>query len=97
MQLASKMITATSKAYVTRDSILKLLSDDEVARVSTAETAVNLASGDEYIDLERLDKGGKRAAGKADASSPMGHVLPRKAVREATWAAIVALLDAAHR
>jgi hypothetical protein len=43
MQLASKMITATSKAYVTRDSILKLLSDDEVARVSTAETAVNLA------------------------------------------------------
>ena len=30
--------------YVTRDSILKLLSDDEVASVSTAETAARLSA-----------------------------------------------------
>ena len=48
-------------AYVTRDTILKLLSDDEVAKVSTAETASRLADGDEYLDLEHLDKGVRRA------------------------------------
>ena len=77
--------------YVTRDSILKLLSDEEIARVSTAETAMHLADGDEYVDLKEPDRGVLRALGTVTA--PMGHVLPRKAVREPTWGKIVSLLS----
>lgn len=76
-------------AYVTRASILKCLSDDEVAKVSTAEAGPPLAAGDEYVDLEHLDNGVRRA-GTALAST--GHLLPRKAVREATWAKILTQL-----
>jgi hypothetical protein len=61
--------------------------------VSTAETAAKLAEGEEYIDLEALDRGVRVADG---ASSPMGRVLPRKAVSESTWTDIVTSL-ASHR
>lgn len=76
-------------AYVTRDAILKMLTDDEVAKVSTAETASRLSSGDEYLDLEHLELGVRRADGKVP---PMGRVLPRNAVHANTWAKIVAQL-----
>jgi hypothetical protein len=74
-----------------RDGILNLLSDDEVASVSTAETAARLVDGDEYIDLGQLEKGVRRAVGTA---TPMGRVLARKAVHESTWDKIVAQLGA---
>jgi hypothetical protein len=74
---------------LTRDSILKLLSDDEVAAVSTAETATRLSAGDEYVDLEHLDRGVRRAAG---TSTPMANVLAKKAVAEGTWTKIVTQL-----
>jgi hypothetical protein len=77
--------------YVTRDVILKLLSDDEVARVSSAETAARLSDGDEYLDLEHLGQGVRRAVGTA---APMGRVLPRKAVQEGTWTKILTQLKA---
>lgn len=80
--------------YVTRDTILKLLSDDEVARVSTAETAACLTEGDEYIDLEEPDRGVQRAP--SSPTTPMGHVLPKKAVQEKTWHEIEILLAAHH-
>ena len=75
--------------YLTRSSVLELLSDDEVARVSNAETAARLAHGEEYVDLERLDQGVRRAVGP---TAPMGRVLPRKAVPANTWNKIVAHL-----
>jgi hypothetical protein len=81
-------------AYVTRDTILKLLSDDEVGRVSTAESAARLSPDEEYLDLERLDEGVQRAAG---AIAPMGRVLPRKAVHADTWNKILALLAVPRR
>ena len=76
-------------AYRTRDSILKLLSDDEIARVSTAEVAARLADGDEYLDLGQLDLGVRRASGTI---APMGRVLPRKSVHEHTWGKILTQL-----
>lgn len=79
--------------YVTRDHILKMLSEEEVDRVSTAETAVRLADGDEYVDLEQLDRGVQRAHG---AAPNMGRVLPRKAVLETTWSKIVTELAASR-
>ncbi len=75
--------------YKTRDAILKLLSDDEIARVSTAETAKHLSVGDEYLDLEHLDLGVRRAM---VMTVPMGQVLSKKAVKEETWKAILAKL-----
>jgi hypothetical protein len=67
------------------------LSDEEVARVSTAEAGPNLAEGDEYIDLHALDKGVLRACACTTSTQ---HVLPRKAVREVTWKAILRKLVA---
>ena len=75
--------------YVFRDGIMNLPSDEEIARVSTAETAQKLADGDEYIDLERVDQGVLRAQ---STPTPMGRVLPRKAVHEYTWSKIVMTL-----
>jgi hypothetical protein len=77
-------------SYVLRDTILNLLSDHEVASVSTAETGVSLADGDEYVDLEQLDRGVTQAHGK---TTPMGRVLPRKSVREETWSLILTQLS----
>jgi hypothetical protein len=87
------MKTEARSEYVTRDSILKLLSDDEIAKVSTAETAPELADGDEYLDLEQLEHGVRRALAM---HTPMGRVLPRRAVNETTWRKILKQL-AAHR
>jgi len=53
---------------------MKLLSDDEVARVSTAQTASHIPDGDEYVNLEQLDKGVQRALRFA-TTVPMGDVL----------------------
>jgi hypothetical protein len=76
--------------YLTRDGVLKLLSDDEAASVSNAESAEKLSEGDEYLDLEHLDEGVQKADGLIVI---MGRVLPRKAVRETTWSKILAVVD----
>lgn len=81
--------TAEAAQYVVRDRILKLLSDDELARVSTAETATRLTDGDEFIDLENLQSGVRKAGG---ATVAISRALPRKAVAEATWRAILVQL-----
>jgi hypothetical protein len=83
------MSTPASDAYTTRDTILTMLTDDEVARVSNAECASSLKDGDEYLDLEALPTGVQRAAGK---TAVMGHVLPRKAIHTTTWIKILSHL-----
>ncbi len=80
---------------VARDAILKLLSDDELAKVSNAESAYQLADGDEYIDLRNLSQG-VQISGSASPLT-MGHVLPRRAVRDETWNRIVAQLGRGAR
>lgn len=76
-------------AYELREAILKLLTDEEVAKVSTAEAAAKLAEGDEYVDLEKLDEGVCRVDGDP---VPTGRLLPRGAVRPATWSEILSEL-----
>ena len=76
----------TRKQYVTRESVLLALSDDEVSAVSTAETATRLPDGEEYLDMEQLDQGVQRAHHK---KVPMGNVLPKKAMHEKTWEKIL--------
>jgi hypothetical protein len=84
------MTTSERTAYVTRDTILKLLSDDEVAKVSNAEAASGLINGAEFLDLEHLDQGVQRA--KDETKVALGHALPRTAVSGETWSKILALL-----
>jgi len=79
-------MTDTRSEYITRENILKLLSDEEIARISTAETAKDLVVGAEYVDLEALDLGVRHADGTAVT---MGHALPKSAVHAATWSEIL--------
>ena len=80
--------------YATRDSVLKLLSDEENGRVSMAETAPSLGEGEEYLDLEHLDRGVLRADG---AATPMGRLLPKKAVQGDTWSKVLAHLKSSGK
>lgn len=75
---------------VERENIIELLTDQEVASVSSVQAAAKLAEGDEFIDLEKLHQGVGRADG---VRLHMGSVLARKAVREQTWTRIVAMLS----
>ena len=75
---------------VKRDEIIKLLSDEENAKVSTAEAASSLAVGQEYLDLEHLDQGIQRMSTSSRVT--MGHVIPRSGVHDATWTKILAKL-----
>jgi hypothetical protein len=70
----------------TRESVLKLLSEGEIASVSSAEAKTHLRRGDHYLDLEHLEQGVQRADGSA---TNMEHVLPRKAIHEDTWRRIL--------
>lgn len=71
-----------------RDQVLTLLSDDEVARVSTAEGEPRLGHGDEYINLAAPHNGVRRGHGAMQQT--MGKVLPRSAVSAETWERIAA-------
>jgi hypothetical protein len=77
------------KEAVTREAILALLSDAEVAKVSRAEDAPRLIEGDEYVDLEDPAAGVRQVHAK---SPRPGHALPRSAVSDATWEKIVRIL-----
>jgi hypothetical protein len=79
--------------YLIRNRVLNLMSDEEIARVSTAESALRLEDGEYYLDLEALERGVQRASGPQTA---MGHVLPRKAVGDLTWEKILRELAGAQ-
>lgn len=94
VHLAPAMNPNKRTEYLTRDRLMKLLSDDEVASVSTAETKAFLANGAEYLDLEKLELGVLHASA---STGSLSNVLPRKAVHENTWKKLVAQLDPIHR
>ena len=82
--------TMNETNYVTRDAILKLLSDDEVARVSAMEGGPRLEEGEEYVDLEHPQEGVRRV--QATSTLKMSEVVPRRALPDATWSKICARL-----
>jgi len=77
--------------YFTRDGLMKLLSDDEIAKVTADESATALVDGDEYVDLEELDKGVRTVAGST-AGIAVGRVVAKKALQQGTWDKVVAQL-----
>jgi hypothetical protein len=90
--LGRNSMTVVERAeFVTRDKLLKLLSDAEIAKVSNAETATGLAEGSEYLDLEHLDKGVQRS--HAGTKITIGNALPRSAVSPDTWGKLLAELS----
>ena len=84
------MNTVTKTEHITREKILMLLSDDEVASVCTAETAARPLEGEEYLDMDDLDQGVRSALG---TSPPMNRLLMRRAVHEKTWDKILKQLS----
>lgn len=77
---------------LTRDQISSLLSEGEAASVSSAATNTHLRRGDEYLDLEHLERGVQRADG---AVAELAQTLPRKAIHEDTWRRILRQLKQA--
>jgi hypothetical protein len=77
-----------TKAHESREQLLTLLSDEEIARVSTAEGEARLNDGDEYVDLAAVDNGVRRVHGVMQRT--LGKILPRSAVSAETWAKIAA-------
>jgi hypothetical protein len=77
--------------YVTREVIMKLLSDEEVSKVSNVETATTLDVGAEYLDLEQLDLGIQKVS--TTTKLVMGHVLPRRSVGGETWSEILGVMS----
>ncbi len=83
---------ANKTEYLTRDAIMKLLSDDEIARVSARESGPTLVAGDEYVNLMELTMGVRRM--ETDTDIRMSEIVPRSAVAAATWTKICAHLEA---
>ena len=77
------------KVAITREALLALLSDAEVAKVSRAEDEPRLVEGDEYVDLEDPSAGVRQVHAKAARPT---RALPRSAVSDATWTKIVGLV-----
>jgi hypothetical protein len=73
-----------------RDTILKLLTDDEVAKVSSAEGGTGLRNGVEYLDLTHLELG-VQTVGVVNQVN-IGDMIPRNAVSAQTWQKITAQL-----
>jgi hypothetical protein len=84
------MTEGAKKSALTREAILTLLSDAEVAKVSTAEDAPRLVEGDEYVDLENPGAGVRQV--HANSHVNPGHVLPRSSVSDTTWDKVVRAL-----
>ena len=87
------MSDASKTAVLTRAAILQFLSAGEVASVGSAEAATHLRRGDEYLDLENLQRGVQRADG---TKTSVEDLLPHKAVHEDTWRRIVRHVNAAR-
>ena len=76
-----------------RNTIMKLLSDGENAKVSTAEDGKKLSPGDEFVDLSNLGAGVQKAG--SAASSDLDDIIPKSAVATSTWGKIVGNLPKA--
>jgi hypothetical protein len=87
------MSNDSRKEHTSREKILMLLSDDEVASVSTAETTTQPVDGEEYIDLDHLDQGVRSSLGTA---ATMSHLLLRRSVHTDTWKKVLEEVTTLH-
>jgi len=83
----------TRTEHQIRQNILMLLSDDEVSKVSMAETTAHPLEGEEYLDLDDMAHGVRSAH---SPTAPMSRLVLRRSVHENTWNKIRAELVALH-
>lgn len=83
------MTTKKEYEFISRDNLLKILSDDEATRFRTKVPAMQLGAADEFIDLMEIEKG-VQLAGELNPTD----VLARKVLHENTWAKIVTNVNA---
>ena len=83
-------MTEMEVGSATRDRIMELLSEAEAVTVGKTQTAAGVRNGEEYLDLRNLEHGVLRTTCSARDA---GHVLPRNAVREATWSRMLSIVD----
>lgn len=81
--------------YAVRETLLGLLSDEEVAKASTSEATSVLGAGQEFIDLANLGLGIQRV--NAATTVKMSNALPRKAVSAETWPKLIDYLAGCRR
>ena len=73
-----------------REAIVNLLNGLDLSRTATAEDGPRLAAGEEFVDLDHLDRGIQTAG---PGSPPTMHTsVPRNAVSADTWQRISSLL-----
>jgi len=75
---------------MTRETVMKLLSDQEVTKMRFAGTTTKMADGEEYLDLDQLVHGVQHAKG---SGMLMGSFLPRKLLGADTWSRILKHLN----
>lgn len=80
------MTNGSRTNHESRERILGLLSDADIARASTAETTAAPLEGEEFLDLENLRRGVRVAEG---ATPSMKHLLLRRSVHPSTWTKIL--------
>ncbi len=68
---------------ITKAELMNMLDDEEIARVSRAEAEHQLSAGDEYVDLDHIDKGIQKAA--TGITVGFGSIIPKNAVSPKTW------------
>ncbi len=67
----------------TKEEILDLLSDNEVARVANVEANGALEDGAEFVDLDHVERGVQRV--NAQTRNQVHTIVPRSAVSDETW------------
>jgi hypothetical protein len=85
------MANIAQGAATEKMAVMNLLSDAEVAKVSSAEGAQQLAEGDHFLDLDHLELGVQRAS--VMTTGAMSHIIPQSAVSAQTWTKIIDLLQ----
>jgi hypothetical protein len=80
------MTNGSKTGHEDRQRILRLLSDDDIARASMAEATAAPLEGEEFLDLEDLGPGVRVAEGVTPA---MRHLLLRRSVHPNTWTKIL--------
>lgn len=75
--------------YPIRDRVLALLTDSEAEQVRLAEASPKLEVGDEFLNLDALEKGVRYSPG---SDTPPGRLVPRKAVHQDAWNKMVKAL-----
>lgn len=86
---AARAAVAKGATYSRRHAVLQLLSDEDIARISTREGGALLSEGEEYVDLRRPERGAMRVDPGQTPEPDVGTVLPRSAVSDATWEKIL--------